>query len=302
MKTTSIQAGEQAMQEPGSNLDIDTYWEYSDPALSEERFRAALSSAKGDLRLELLTQIARTFSLRGRFDDAHQLLDEVENQLPGAGHRPLVRYLLERGRTFNSSGDKEKARSFFIRGWEQAGPAGLEGHAVDAAHMIAITYSGSPEAIDWNQLGLAIARSSQDPKARGLIPAMLNNSAWDLHDLGRFAEALPMFEEAKSEWLARGLPEQIRIAKWSVARCLRSLGRKDEALATQRELENELTAAGSVDGYVFEEIAECLAAMGATDEARTYFEKAYEELGKDDWFVKNEAERLANLKLRAGRS
>jgi hypothetical protein len=36
------------------------------------------------------------------------------------------------------------------------------------------------------------------------------------------------------------------------------------------------------------------------DEARPYFEKAFVELGKDDWFVKNESERLANLKIRAG--
>ena len=49
-------------------MDIDSFWEYSDPAASEARFRAALSSAQGDDRLELLTQIARTYSLRQRFD------------------------------------------------------------------------------------------------------------------------------------------------------------------------------------------------------------------------------------------
>jgi hypothetical protein len=29
---------------------------------------------------------------------------------------------------------------------------------------------------------------------------MLNNSAWDLHDMERFADALPLFEEALAEW------------------------------------------------------------------------------------------------------
>jgi tetratricopeptide (TPR) repeat protein len=129
---------------------------------------------------------------------------------------------------------------------------------------------------------------------------MLNNSAWDLHDVGRFAEALPLFEGAQAEWLARGAPEQIRIAKWSVARCLRSLGRYVEALSIQQSLEAEHVAAGSADGYVFEEIGENLALLGKVDQARPYFEKAYHELGKDDWFVKNEVTRLANLKLRAG--
>ena len=39
---------------------------------------------------------------------------------------------------------------------------------------------------------------SIDPQARRLVPAMLNNSAWDLHELGRPAEALPLFEQALS--------------------------------------------------------------------------------------------------------
>lgn len=282
------------------NIDIDEFWEYSDPAASEERFRAALDSTQGDLRLELLTQIARTFSLRSRFDEAHGVLNDVEKQLAGAGARPNVRYLLERGRTFNSNGEKDKARELFIRAWEQAQEAHLEGLAVDAAHMVAITYSGSAEAIQWNQRGLEIARGSQDPKAKGLIPAMLNNGAWDLHEMGRFEEALSLFEEAQAEWTARGKPERIQIAKWSVARCLRSLERYDEALTIQRALEAEHKEAGDTDGYVFEEIAENLALLGRNEEARPYFGKAYNELGKDDWFVKNEAKRLENLKARAG--
>jgi len=283
-----------------SKNDIDSFWEYSDPATSEERFRSALETAKGDLRLELLTQIARTFSLRRRFDEAHQVLNGVEKQLANAGARPNVRYLLERGRTFNSNGEKDKARELFIRAWEQAQQGNLEGLAVDAAHMVAITVSGGPEAIDWNQRGLAIARGSQDPKARGLIPAMLNNSAWDLHDMGRFEEALLLFEEAQAEWIVRRKPEQIRTAKWSVARCLRSLRRHEEALTIQHALEAEHNEAGSTDGYVLEEIAENLALLGRMDEAKPYFERAFVELGKDDWFVKNESERLANLKTRAG--
>lgn len=282
------------------NLDIDEFWEYSDPAVSEERFRAALDSTQGDLRLELLTQIARTFSLRGRFDEAHEVLNDVEKQLSNTGARPKVRYLLERGRTFNSNGEKDKARDLFIGAWVQARKAQLEGLAVDAAHMVAITYSGSAEAVDWNQRGLTIARGSRDPKAKGLIPAMLNNSAWDLHQMGRFEEALSLFEEAQVEWTSRGKPERIQIAKWSVARCLRSLKRYDEALAIQRALETEHKEAGTTDGYVFEEIAENLALLGRNEEAISYFELAYLELGKDEWFVKNEPERLANLKMRAG--
>jgi len=242
-------------------MEIDSFWEYSDPAGSESRFRAALATASADERLELMTQVARTYSLRKRFDEAHRLLDEVEPQLGSAGARPRLRYLLERGRTFNSAGDAAKARALFVAAWEQGRADGIEGLAVDAAHMVAITHSGTAEALPWNERGLALARGSSDPKARALIPAMLNNSAWDLHDLGRYAEALPVFEEALSEWTARGKPQQIRIARWSVARCLRSLGRFREALDAQRALQKEYAAAGETNRDVDEEIAANMAAI-----------------------------------------
>jgi tetratricopeptide (TPR) repeat protein len=90
---------------------------------------------------------------------------------------------------------------------------------------------------------------------------MLNNSAWDLHDLGRYLEALALFEEALREWTARGKPQQIRVAKWSVARCLRSLGRFQEALEAQQALEKEYAAAGEVNRDVLEEIAANQAAL-----------------------------------------
>jgi hypothetical protein len=38
--------------------------------------------------------------------------------------------------------------------------------------------------------------------------------------------------------------------------------------------------------------------LGRNEEAKTYFEMAYVELGKDEWFVKNESKRLENLRIR----
>jgi len=281
-------------------MDIESFWEYGDPAASEMRFRQALESAEGDERLELLTQIARSYGLRDRFEEAHQLLDEVESQLPGSGPRPRLRYLLERGRTYNSGGDRDRARALFVEAWEGAQSGGQEGLAVDAAHMVAIIHSGTPEAIEWNERGLSIARGSQDAKARALVPAMLNNSAWDLFDMGRHEEALAWFEQAREDWIQRGQPRQIHIARWAVGRCLRSLGRYAEALEIQRALEAEDEAAGAADGFVYEEVAENLAAIGRPDEARPYFAKAADQLSQDPWFVENESARLASLKERAG--
>ncbi len=279
-------------------MDIDSHWEYSDPAASEARFRALLGEVDGDERLEVQTQIARTYSLRRDFAQAHRLLDEVEPKLAAAGAAPRVRYLLERGRTFNSAGEKARAKPLFVEAWEIARANGLDGLAVDAAHMVPIV-AGGAEGAEWTRRGVDLARGSTDAKARALLPALLNNHAWNLHDEARFEEALPVFREAEAAWLATGRQPQGRIARWSVARCLRSLGRFDEALAIQRALEQEWAAAAA-DGYVFEELAELLDATGRPEEAKPYFRRAADELGKDAWFVKNEPARLARLRERGG--
>ena len=247
--------------EAAGSIEIEALWEYSDPAMSESRFRAALEGRSGDTALELMTQIARTHSLRRNFDEAHRLLDQVHVQLKTAGIAPRVRYLLERGRTFNSAGDREKAGKLFVHAFEQAQAGRLEGLAVDAAHMVAVAHAGTEQALEWNRRGLALARESKEAKAIALIPAMLNNQAWDLHAMGRYPEALALFEEAREEWSTRARPQQIHIAKWSVARCLRSLGRHEEALAIQRALQAEQAAEGTSDPYVDEEIAENLKAL-----------------------------------------
>ena len=218
---------------------IESFWEYSDPAGSEARFREAIGAAHGDERLELLTQVARTYSLRKCFDDAHAVLDEVEPQLAGAGARPRIRYLLERGRTYNSAGDKTRARALFEEAWTRARDAREEGLAVDAAHMVAITHAGTEEALAWNRKGLDLARASSDSKARSLIPAVLNNAAWDLDAMGRNAEALTLFEEALVEWTKTGKTRQVQVARWSLAQCLRKLGRIGDAQAIEAALAAE---------------------------------------------------------------
>ena len=287
-----------AAAEHAPAVDVDAFWEYNDPAASEARFRAALTGASADTALELQTQIARTFSLRKRFAEAHQVLDSIAPELAQAGATPRVRALLERGRTFNSSGDRERAAALFGDAWDLAVENKLDGLAVDAAHMLAIARQGDEAAL-WTRRGLELARPSSDSKARALMPALLNNHAWNLHDAGSYGDALPIFREAEAAWHATGRQPQGRIATWSVARCLRSLGRYDDALAMQRALEAQWRDAGQVDGYVFEEIAELLDAQGRSDEARPYFARAAAELEKDPSFAKNESARLARLRERA---
>ena len=48
-------------------FDLSMLWDFNQPDVSEQRFRAALASAAGDDALILQTQIARTYGLRGDF-------------------------------------------------------------------------------------------------------------------------------------------------------------------------------------------------------------------------------------------
>lgn len=197
---------------PPDPAAIDDHWNHDDPAGTEAAFRemrpALEAGGDASFLLQLDTQIARTYSLQRRFDDAHALLDTIETRLETAAPVVRVRYLLERGRTLNSSGDKE---------------------------------------------------------------------------------ALECRREA-------GDVETTEIAEWCVARCLRSLDRVEDALAAQWDLLHRKEERGSDnDGYVFEELGECLHELGRAEEARPWFGKAYGVLSQDERLLANEAERLARL-------
>jgi tetratricopeptide (TPR) repeat protein len=294
------------MASPNNQLpDFDELWNYERPAETEQAFRAVLEQIDGRetppaYRLELLTQIARTRGLQRRFELAHATLDQVETELhkmsPAAPERatPCIRYLLERGRVFNSAGQSELARPLFLQAWESATASMQDAYAVDAAHMLGIVELGE-EGLEWNRKALALSQSSHDPRARSWQGSLYNNIGWTYHSAGEYKEALTMFERAQSAWQSDGQLDLVPVARWSVARTLRSLGRVDEALARQMALKEEFDASNTSDGYVSEEIGECLLLLGREEESRPYFARAWSVLSQNIWLSANEPERLERL-------
>jgi tetratricopeptide (TPR) repeat protein len=306
-------------------------WDFNDPSASEARFReavAALPVGSGD-RLEGETQIARALGLQRRFDEAHRMLDGVVEAIeasdaaaegaetkgsegaadaagaparataPALPARVSVRYLLERGRVFNSGGDPARALPLFVEAFDRALLEREDALAVDAAHMVAIVEAPERQ-MTWNERALAVSQTSKDPLARRWRASLLNNMGWTRHGEGAFDAALELFEQALEARREQGDVRLMRVARWCVARCLRSLNRIDDALGLQRSLARETAAANEPDGFVEEELGECLLALGRPGDAQPHFARAAELLGQDAWFVAQEGPRLERLKSLGG--
>lgn len=275
-------------------------WNFGDPAASEQRFRELSEQARqrGEqaLVLELQTQLARAQGLSRRFGEATATLAEVEAQLGGQPARVRVRWLLEQGRVVNSSGQPEPARPSFERALELAREARLDNLAVDAAHMVAITFmSETDQAIAWNDRALELARGSAQPDARRWLGSLLNNQGWSYYEKGDYNRALQLFQEALEYRQTQSDARATRIARWCVGKALRALQRVQQALEIQEALLAEKSAVGEPAGFVQEELGECYLALGDADRARLHFAQAYQELAKDEGFARAEVSRLERL-------
>ncbi|OWY24495.1 tetratricopeptide repeat protein [Sphingobacteriales bacterium UPWRP_1] len=279
--------------------DFDKLWNYNKPADTEMAFLKLLPKALEcgtDYHLQLLTQIARTQGLQQQFDRAHHTLDEVEKQLnTQAFPQAAIRYLLERGRVFNSSGNKKDAAPLFEQAWQLASETGNDFYAADALHMLAIV--ASPEqALEWNLKALHLAENSADTRTQKWLGSLYNNIGWTYFDMADYEKALALFEKCLQWNEKQHHPMEVFIARWSAGKTLRLLQRTEEALHTQTGLLKEMIDKNmEEDGFVFEELAECLLQLNRPEQAKKYFAAAYNLLSKDIWLQKNEPARLSRL-------
>jgi tetratricopeptide (TPR) repeat protein len=153
--------------------------------------------------------------------------------------------------------------------------------------------SPKSERLRWNLEAIALAERSADVHARGWMGSLYNNTGWAVFDEGRYEEARKFFQNAQSFREEEGDQELLNVARWCVARTLRALGRLPEALAIQLDLEDP----DDPDGFVDEEIGECLLALGRSEDARPYFNSAYRLLSQMEGAAgdKQRIERLRTL-------
>ncbi len=231
-------------------VDIEATWNFGDPAESESRFLALANESDSSFEKAILwTQIARARGLQRHFDRAEEALSRARATHPEPADELEVRLELEQGRTKNSSGNPEGAIPHFSRAAEISLRSNLEYLRVDALHMLGI--ADSPNSLKWNLLAIEEARNAQSEKARGWLGSLYNNTGWTYFESGDLDQALQTFELAVEKRKEQGDPMRLLPAKWAVARCLREMGRAEEALAIQREL----AVMDPDDPYVKEELA-----------------------------------------------
>lgn len=273
-------------------------WDFEDAAASEKRFDeylATVPASDAQERALVLTQKARTYGLRRQFDRARDILGQSHALLKTEDRKGQGWYEIEFGRVENSAGNPNQAREHFLKSLEIAEAENLEFLAIDAVHMLGIVDKGEA-SLEWNKKAIHMAEHAKDERARGWLGSLLNNTGWTYYDLGDFDKAMELFEKAVEFRKESGKQPNLRIACYCVAKCHRAMGHLEIALQQQLGLEQEALMAGDEPGYTFEEIGECLLALGRTEEARPYFARAFEILSKDEWLTSTEPERVERLR------
>ena len=278
---------------------IDSLWDYNNPAKTEAAFRELLPKAEKsgnrDYYVQLLSQLARTLSMQNKITDSHQVLDKAEALLGKNMPTATVRYLLERGRTYNTSEEKEKARACFMKAFRLSEEKQLDAYSLDAAHMMGIV-EPVDQQMAWHLKALAIAEQTQDKRLKGWLGPLYNNIGWTYFDNKQYEKALTYFKKDLAWRQEIGDAAGGRISKWSVARTYRALNKLDKAMKLQREIEGECKQQKITDnGYNLEELGELLLLQGKKQQAYAYFAKAHAILAKDAWLAEHEPERLKRL-------
>ena len=99
------------------------------------------------------------------------------------------------------------------------------------------------ERLDWNLKALAAAAASSDERARGWAASLHNNIGWTYFERGDPKAALDHWQKALPLQRRPATSCGSRVAKWTVARGYRALGRLDDAKKIQLALAAETEAA-----------------------------------------------------------
>ena len=207
-------------------INIEELWNYSNPEDSEARFRTAMPNASNDDKLILITQIARTFTLRRNFEQALSILASIKSIISNASPEAQVRYFLELGRSYASPTHSEKdrtlendniSRAHYLQAFQIAKSACLDSLAIDALHMMPVVDTDPAIQLQWNEKAIDYMENSSQADSRLWEASLRNNVGYARHLMGDYDEALRQFELSLKAHKKAGNTRAIRIANWMIA-------------------------------------------------------------------------------------
>ena len=267
---------------PVMALDLASMWDFDKPELSEQRFSAALSGASPDDQLILQTQIARTWGLRRAFERARRVLDGIAERVPNASAEAQVRFNLEYGRSYASPAHapeqrtaeaRSQAGAYFMKAYDLAAAARLDGLAIDALHMMVMVDEAPDQQLAWNERAIAVLERSDQPAAKRWEGSLRNNIGYAYTLKGDYERALAQYRLSRTAYERNGNPRAVRVADWMIASTYRAQKRYGEALALQLDLEKRYDAAGTPEPDVYEELEQLYRALGNEERAAHYAAK-----------------------------
>ncbi len=285
--------------------DVDGFW--ADKTLSQTEFaiRETLHQQQSDdqklNRIETLTQLVRLLNILGNPSEAAATLKQAQDIIascePSAHRiRAEIRLALEHGRHLWLARNPARAQSFLNHAWTLATTNKEYFFAIDAALMLAITQPPKFQN-EWINKALNLAEKTDEPQAKLWLTHLYLVKGWQFFDFHRYDEALQNFTKAFERPRDKGVTTNLQVIRWSMARALRSLNKLSEALEIQNTLLVELSSAGQKNGFVLLEIAECLQLLQKTEEAKSFYESAYNELSADTWYLDNHKAELNRMQF-----
>ena len=301
--------------------DFDTILlEEKDPVKAqvklERLLKKSLDAKKWDLYGQIASQVALVQAMQQKFDDAYATLDRADALLSNNYVLAEIRIHFERARVMYQE-------DLFLHGkvirfdeiyekFHKSYTLSLSGNhdyeVINAAHMIAIIVPNQAQKIFWNNVALNLTLQTKDPKAGGWLGPLYNNLGQNFFDAGQYEKSLEIYQKALEFFKQDKDVSRLRVAQWTIGRCLRMLGRIDEALVIQQDTIKACNLAlskKSLDmpeslfyltrGFMYEELVFLSQIKNNHDDVVMYARLALEDLGKDMMFVKTSSERIKKL-------
>ncbi len=190
--------------------------------------QAAEKAEEKGLKSELTeanAMIARTYLIQGYGNEGLKYLQKtVETGTPD-DPKGWSRYLSVRGRFEWNNENLMKATETFKEMFYYCQEHKLWDHAVDAAHMVAITGT-LEEQVEWGLKGIRIA---EDHDVHSWLGPLWNNLGATYEDMEEYNDALHAYKQAKEYHYQYGSERNKLIADWAVGHAYRKVDSTQQA-------------------------------------------------------------------------